>query len=249
MELITWATAPVVGAAFLASFVEAVEALTIVLAVGAFQGWRPALTGTFAAILLLLALILALGPLLGAIPISALQFIVGVLLLLFGMGWLRKAILRAAGVIALHDEAAAYAQETAQLQEEARSHAGAIQWIAGLTAFKAVTLEGIEVVFIVIALGSGKGMLWLASIGAIAACALVVFIGLLVHKPLARVPENTLKFGVGVMLSAFGTYWAGEGLGISWPGSDLAIMLFAAIFLAVGLILVAQIRRPIQENA
>jgi uncharacterized membrane protein len=116
MELITWATAPVVGAAFLASFVEAVEALTIVLAVGAFQGWRPALTGTFAAILLLLALILALGPLLGAIPISALQFIVGVLLLLFGMRWLRKAILRAAGVIALHDEAAAYAQETAQLQ-------------------------------------------------------------------------------------------------------------------------------------
>ena len=249
MELLTWAATPVVGAAFLASFVEAVEALTIVLAVGAFQGWRPALLGTCGGLVLLGALVLALGPPLGAIPVHVLRFTVGVLLLLFGLRWLRKAILRAAGVLALHDEAVAYAQETAHLQDEARSRANAMEWIAGLTAFKAVTLEGIEIVFIVIALGSGKGMLCLASVGALAACAVVVLIGLLVHKPLARVPENTLKFGVGVMLSSFGAYWTGEGLGISWPGGDLAVILFAAIFLAVGLILAAQFRRPVREIA
>jgi Ca2+/H+ antiporter, TMEM165/GDT1 family len=236
-----------VTAAFLASFVEVVEAFTIVLAVGSFQGWKPALIGTGAGLAVLAALVLALGPLLGLVPIHLLQFIVGVLLLLFGMRWLRKAILRSAGIIALHDEEAAFAAETALLQDEARRHGTRLDWIAGLTAFKAVVLEGIEVVFVVIAVGAGRGLLWPASLGALAACAIVLLIGIVVHKPLSRIPENTLKFGVGVMLSAFGVYWTGEGLGIAWPGHDLAIVAFALIFLAVGLIVASALRSKAVE--
>jgi uncharacterized membrane protein len=234
---------PAIVAAFLASFVEVVEAFTIVLAVGTFQGWRPALLGTFAGLALLAGLVLALGPLLSFAPIHALQFVVGVLLLLFGMRWLRKAVLRAAGIIALHDETAAFATETAHLQEEARRHRSRLNWIAGLTAFKAVVLEGLEVVFVVIAVGAGRDLLWPASLGALAACAIVLSIGLVVHEPLSRVPENTLKFGVGVMLSAFGVHWTGEGLGISWPGHDFAIVVFGAAFLVTGLALAALLRR------
>ena len=246
MEIAMWtAAAPAVGAAFAASTVEVVEAFTIVLAVATVSGWRPALIGTGVGLALLAGLIIALGPLLGQVPIHALQFLIGVLLLLFGMRWLRKAVLRAAGIIALHDEQAAFAEETGHLQDAARQHASRIGWIAGLTAFKAVVLEGLEVVFVVIAVGTGHGLLWAASIGALASCLIVLAIGLLVHKPLSRVPENTLKFGVGVMLSAFGVYWTGEGLGISWPGQDLAIVVFGAIFLATGLSLAAVLRRPI----
>ena len=246
--MLDWSLAwPAITAAFLASFVEVVEAFTIVLAVGTFQGWRPALLGTAAGLVLLAALVLALGPLLGLIPIHLLQFIVGVLLLLFGMRWLRKAVLRSAGIIALHDETAAFAAETAQLQEEARRHQNRLDWVAGLTAFKAVVLEGIEVVFVVIAVGAGRGLLWPASLGALAACALVLVAGLIVHKPLARVPENTLKYGVGVMLTAFGVYWTGEGLGIAWPGHDAAIVVFAGIFLVVGLVLAATFRTKTVE--
>jgi Ca2+/H+ antiporter, TMEM165/GDT1 family len=234
-----------VTAAFLASFVEVVEAFTIVLAVGSFQGWKPALIGTGAGLAVLAALVLALGPLLGLVPIHLLQFIVGVLLLLFGMRWLRKAILRSAGIIAIHDEEAAFAAETALLQDEARRHGTRLDWIAGLTAFKAVVLEGIEVVFVVIAVGAGRGLLWPASLGALAACAIVLLIGIVVHKPLSRIPENTLKFGVGVML--FGVYWTGEGLGIAWPGHDLAIVAFALIFLAVGLIVASALRSKAVE--
>jgi uncharacterized membrane protein len=233
----------------LASAVEVVEAFTIVLAVGTFSGWRPALLGTGAGLAVLASLILALGPLLGEVPIHALQLGVGVLLLLFGLRWLRKAVLRAAGIIALHDEQAAFVQETAHLQDEASRHKSSIAWLAGLTAFKAILLEGIEVVFVVIAVGAARGQLWAASLGALAACAIVLGIGLLVHKPLSRVPENTLKFGVGVMLSAFGVYWTGEGLGISWPGQDLAVVLFGAIFLATGLGVAAILRRPTGEIA
>jgi len=246
--MLDWSIAwPAITAAFLASFVEVVEAFTIVLAVGTFQGLRPALMGTGAGLMLLAALVLALGPLFGLIPVQLLQFVVGVLLLLFGMRWLRKAVLRSAGIIALHDEMAAFAAETAQLQEEARRHQNRVSWIAGLTAFKAVVLEGIEVVFIVIAVGAGRGLLWPASMGALAACAIVVLAGLIVHKPLARVPENSLKFGVGVMLSAFGVHWTGEGLGVAWPGHDFAIVVFAAIFLAVGIILARVIRTKAAE--
>ncbi len=163
-------------------------------------------------------------------PIEYLQLAVGVLLLLFGMRWLRKAILRAAGVIALHDEALAFADGCAALRA-AHPRRG---WdaIAVVTAFKAVVLEGLEVVFIVLAVGAVGGLLVPASLGALAACALVVIAGCAVHRPLARIPENTLKFAVGVLLSAFGAFWVGEGLGLHWPGDDLAILGIAALCLA-----------------
>jgi len=232
-------------AAFLASVVEVVEAFTIVLAVGTLSGWRPAWLGTFAALGVLGLLVIVLGPLLGQVPIHDLQLFVGMLLLLFGMGWLRKAILRSAGIIPLHDEDLIFSQETAELEAETRAKQASKNWIAGLAAFKAVLLEGLEVVFIVIAVGSGHGMLWPAALGAAGACVAVLLIGMMVRKPLSTVPENTLKFCVGVMLSAFGVYWTGEGLGIAWPGADLILLLFAAIFLGTGLVTAQFLRKPV----
>ena len=238
---------PAMSAAFLASLVEAVEALTIVLAVATVRGWRPAGFGALAGLAVLALIVMALGPLLHHVPLRVLQLVIGVLLLLFGMRWLRKAILRSAGVIPLHDEAMTFATETAELRERARRNEARLDWIAALTTFKAVLLEGLEVVFIVIALGAGRGMLAPASAGAVAACLLVAGVGFIVHRPLARVPENTLKFAVGIMLSAFGVFWTGEGLGVAWPGADLAILAFAALFLAVSGAAVAMARRPTAE--
>ena len=177
-------------AAFLASVVEVVEAFTIVLAVGTLRGWRPAGLGTLAALVVLALLVIMLGPLLSAVPLSALQLIIGIMLLLFGMGWLRKAILRSAGVIALHDEDLIFAKEKAELVAQTESRQNSQDWIAGLAAFKAVLLEGLEVVFIVIAVGSGRGLLWPAAWGALAACVVVLLIGFIVHRPLSRVPEK-----------------------------------------------------------
>lgn len=246
----SWSTAaPAIGAAFLASLVEVVEAFTIVLAVATLRGWRPALSGTAAALGLLAAIVLVLGPLLDRVPLHLLQLVIGVLLLLFGMGWLRKAALRAGGIIPLHDEAAIFARERAELSAEQKRRHASLGWIAGLAAFKAVLLEGLEVVFIVIAVGAGRGLIGAASLGALAACALVLSIGAIVHRPLARVPENTLKFGVGVMLSAFGVFWTGEGLGVEWPGHDLALFLFAALFLGAGLMAASVARRAVLEVA
>jgi len=248
--MFTWSTAaPAISAAFLASLVEVVEAFTIVLAVATLRGWRPAALGTAGALAVLGAIVLALGPLLDRVPLQLLQLVIGILLLLFGIGWLRKAALRAAGVVPLHDEDAIFAAETVHLGEEARRRRTSLDWIAGIAAFKAVLLEGLEVVFIVIAVGAGRGLLGAASLGALAACALVLVAGAIVHRPLSRVPENTLKFGVGVMLSAFGVFWTGEGLGIEWPGHDLALFLFAALFLAAGLLGSALARRAITEVA
>ena len=238
---------PAMTAAFFASLVEAVEALTIVLAVATVRGWRPAGLGALAGLVVLVLIVGVLGPLLDLVPLHLLQLAIGVLLLLFGMRWLRKAILRAAGVIALHDEAVAFATETAELRAQARRHEARLDWLAALASFKAVLLEGLEVVFIVIAVSAGRGLLVPASAGALAACLLVAVAGLAVHRPLARVPENTLKFAVGVMLSAFGIFWTGEGLGVAWPGADFAIVAFAALFLAVGLAAVALARRPSAE--
>jgi Ca2+/H+ antiporter, TMEM165/GDT1 family len=232
----------VAGASFAASFVEAVEALTIVLAVGLARGWRPALSGAAAAIVALALIVAVLGPLRSVVPIHALQFVVGVLLLLFGLRWLRKAILRAVGVIALHDEDAAFARETRGLTEAQQRRSREFDWIAGVTAFKAVLVEGIEVVFIVIAVGAARGLLVFASAGALAACVAVAAVGAAIHRPLARVPENALKFAVGVMLSAFGLFWTGESLGVGWPGGDAAILAFIALFLAVALALVALLK-------
>jgi len=232
-----------ITAAFLASLVEAVEALTIVLAVATVRGWRPAGLGALSGLAVLALIVIALGPVLSLIPLHVLQLAIGVLLLLFGMRWLRKAILRAAGYIALHDEAAAFASETAELQDQARRHEARLDWLAGLASFKAVLLEGLEVVFIVIAVSAGRGALLPVSAAAFAACALVALAGLVVHRPLARVPENTLKFAVGVLLSAFGLFWTGEGLGVAWPGDDLAILGFIALFLVTGLGAVALLGR------
>jgi uncharacterized membrane protein len=236
MMFSAWAhVAPTMLAAFLASTVEFVEALTVVLAVGTVRGWRGALTGAGAALLVLLLLIGAFGPALTRIPLAPVQLVVGTLLLLFGMRWLRKAILRAAGIIPLHDEAAAFAKETRSLQAQGRS---GHRWdgVAIAAAFKITMLEGIEVVFIVIAVGAGgPGLLLPACLGALAALVAVVLLGLLVHKPLTRIPENALKFTVGVLLSAFGAFWLGEGIGLDWPGDDWSILGLIAGFLAVAL--------------
>lgn len=236
-------------AAFLASLVEAVEALTIVLAVATIRGWRPALMGTAAGLALLTIIVGTLGPMLDRVPLQILQLLIGVLLLLFGLRWLRKAILRAAGIVPLHDEQAAFSSQTTNLKEAAITQQPRLDWLAGITAFKAVVLEGLEVVFIVIAVGAGRGLLIPASLGALAACVLVVLIGVAVREPLSRVPENTLKFGVGVMLSAFGVFWTGEGLGVAWPGQDFAILAFVLMFLLLGIGLTAVMRRPIGEPA
>jgi len=243
----TWTSvAPAVSAAFLSSLVEAVEALTIVLAVATVRGWRPAGLGALAGLGTLALIVLALGPLLDRVPLHALQLVIGVLLLLFGMRWLRKAILRAAGVIPLHDEELAFATGTAALRDQSQ-HDTRLDWLAGLAAYKAMLLEGLEVVFVVIAVGAGRGLLVPAGIGALAACALVAAVGFAVRRPLARVPENTLKFAVGVMLSAFGVFWTGEGLGVPWPGEDLAILGFAALFLVAAVAAVRLVRSPAIE--
>ncbi len=238
-----------VGAAFLGAMVEVVEAFTIVLAVSIVRGWRPALLGTLAGVAALALMVVVLGPALSLIPLRALQFVVGILLLLFGLRWLRKAILRAIGLIALHDEEAAFVASTRELAAQEQRRSNSLDWIAGLAAFKAVLLEGAEVVFIVIAVGAGDGMLWPAAFGAAAAAVLVLALGALAHKPLSRVPENALKFAVGVMLSAFGLFWAGEGLGVSWPGEDLSILAFALIFLGVAGALILAIRPRSAEMA
>lgn len=227
---------PTVVASFLASFVEVVEAFTIVLAVGLTQSWRPAFIGSGLALAVLAALVIVFGPLLGLVPIQVLQFVVGVLLILFGMRWLRKAILRAVGVIALHDEEKAFAAETAELHRQAKDRRA--DYLAGVAAFKAVLLEGVEVVFIVIAVGTAHGLTLYASLGALAAFVSVIAIGLVVHRPLARVPENTLKFVVGLMLTTFGIFWTGEGLGVEWPGADLSLLGIFVILAAASLALV-----------
>jgi uncharacterized membrane protein len=210
--------------AFLASFVEFVEALTVVLAVGITRGWRSAIMGSVAAIALLGLLVLLFGPLLSRFPIAWLQIAVGWLLILFGMRWLRKAILRAGGVIGMHDESSAFEQEKRELAAANARGRRALDVVGFLAAFKAVTLEGLEVVFIVIAVGAGANALIPASAGAAVAGVLVVVAGLVLQHPLSRVPENSLKFAVGVLLSSFGTFWFGEGLGMKWIGDDLAIL-------------------------
>ena len=221
--------------AFLASLVEFVEALTVVLAVGTVRGWRGALIGSGGAVVALAAIVAALGPALTRVPLNVVQLVVGTLLLLFGMRWLRKAILRSAGIIPLHDEEAAYAKETETLRGIGE---GGKAWdpVAIATAFKITMLEGLEVVFIVIAVGAGgAGLLIPASAGALGALMLVVLLGVILHRPLTSIPENSLKFVVGVLLTAFGTFWVGEGIGLSWPGRDWSILGLVAGFFLIAL--------------
>ena len=236
-------TALLVLSVFLACAVEAVEALTIVLAAGTSRDWRSALTGVGVGLLTLAAIVAALGPALTVIPIGALRLLVGGLLLIFGLQWLRKAILRAAGLKALHDERAIYARESAAARTATRTSRFAVRdWYAFTLSFKGVLLEGLEVAFIVITFGANQGSVGLAVVGAAAAVVLVVGAGLAVRGPLARVPENTMKFAVGVLLTGFGTFWGAEGAGAHWPGSDAAIPALLAFYLATSLAAVAILR-------
>jgi len=244
--------APAVTAAFLASLVEFVEALTVVLAVGSVRGWRGALTGAGAGLVVLLVLVAIFGPVLALIPLNLVQLIVGTLLLLFGMRWLRKAILRAAGVLALHDEDAAFAKQTEALRAHG-AQGGGFDSIGFAAAFQITMLEGVEVVFIVVAVGAGgAGLMLPAALAAVAALLVVVAIGAVVRGPLSRVPENQLKFVVGVLLTAFVSFWIGEGIGVQWPGDDWSIPALVAGFLVValaGVPLCARIARPKAASA
>ncbi len=233
---------PTVLASFLASLVECVEALTVVLAVGSIRGWKSALGGTVAALLTLVVLILLLGSSLTLMPLFLLQTGIGLLLLLFGLRWLRKAILRACGAIPLHDEDEAFAKETASLRSRVPA-AGRWDRVAFATAYKIVMLEGVEVVFIVIALGSSASLLVPAAAGAAAAAVCVILLGFALHRPLSSIPENTLKLTVGILLSAFGTFWVGEGIGLAWPGHDGSLLALVAIYLLTGLGLILVFRR------
>jgi len=229
------------GAAFLGSAVESVEALTIVLAVGLTRGWRDPLLGAAAALALLAALVLAFGQLVvTTIPDSALKLVVGTLLLLFGLRWLHRAVLRSAGVVAMHDEQHAFSQAVSQLGEATSRR----DWVGFVLALKGVFLEGLEVVFIVIAVG-GTGHGFPAAIaGGILAAIVVAATGLVVRRPLARVPENTLKYGVGVILTSLGTFWAAEGMGASWPLDFVSILGLVVVYFAASRVAIALIRRP-----
>jgi uncharacterized membrane protein len=229
--------------AFLACAVEMVEALTIVLAAGLARGWRSALAGLGAATVVLAITVAVLGPALTVIPIQALRLVVGGLLLVFGLQWLRKAILRASGFKALHDEDAIFARELADARGAEHVERAGVDWYGFTLAFKGVLLEGLEVVFIVLTFGSAQGSIPLAALGAACALVLVAGIGLAVRAPLARVPENSLKFAVGVMLTTFGIFWSVEGAGADWPGSDAAILGVLAFVILTSLVLVRLLRR------
>ena len=232
-----------VAGSFLASAVEMVEALTIVLGVGVVRGWRAPLIGVAAALAILIVLVVVLGAALAAIPIEPLRLVVGALLLVFGLQWLRKAILRSSGHKALHDEDDAYRAEREQAEKAGHDSKVGLDWYAFTVAFKSVLLEGLEVVFIVIAFGSAQGELGLAAFGAALAFVLVLVMGLVLHRPLSRVPENTIKFVVGLLLTTFGCFWAAEGVGVEWPGDELALLGVLAFFVATSFALVRVLRQ------
>ena len=220
-----------------------VEALTIVLAAGLTRGWRSALIGVAAATVTLAVVVAALGPALTLVPLNALRLVVGALLLVFGLQWLRKAILRSSGFKALHDEDEIYARQLREAETAPRDERARIDWYGFTLSFKGVFLEGLEVAFIVLTFGSTQGSIPLAAGGAAAAIVLVTAIGVLVRAPLARVPENTMKFAVGVMLTTFGIFWAAEGAGAHWPGSDVALLGVLAFVIGSSALLVALLRR------
>jgi uncharacterized membrane protein len=231
-------------AVFLACAVEAVEATTIVLAAGTARDWRSAMTGTVTALALLVVLVAALGPAVSALPLRELRLVVGALLLIFGLQWLRKAILRASGHKALHDEDAIYREQFAAANAARGRRFGSVpDWYGFTLSFKGVLLEGLEVVFIALTFGGNAHDIPLAGLAAVCAVAVVAAAGAAVRAPLARVPENTLKFIVGIMLTAFGTFWGGEGAGARWPGSDGALLVLAPAIAVFAIGLVALLRR------
>ena len=232
-----------VASAFLASAVEFVEALTIVLAAGLARGWRSSLTGVAAATAALAVVVAALGPALTVVPLSALRLVVGALLLVFGLQWLRKAILRASGYKALHDEDEIFARELEDARSVEQVERAGVDWYGFTLSFKGVFLEGLEVAFIALTFGSTQGSIPLAAVGAAAALVLVAGVGIAVRAPLARVPENSMKFVVGVMLTTFGIFWGAEGAGAHWPGSDAALLGVLAFVGLLAAALVQVLRR------
>ncbi len=233
---------------FAASMVEMVEALTIILAVGVTRGWRPVVLGTAGAVVVLGALVAVLGPAFDRIPLDSLRLVVGGLLLVFGLQWLRKAILRAGGLKALHDEDAIYEEELQRLRAAGGAQ-GRVDWYGVTVAFKGVFLEGLEVVFIVLTFGASQGHMGAAALAAVAALIVVAAVGLVVHRPLSRVPENSLKFAVGIMLTSFGLFWSAEGAGAHWPGSDLFILAIIACTTLVSVTTVAALRTADESRA
>lgn len=240
-------------AVFAASAVEMVEALTLVVAAGATRGWRSALEGTVAAVVLLAVIVGAVGvPLVHLVPIDVLRVVIGGLLLVLGLGWLRKAILRSSGHKAMHDEDAIYARTVEELrgaQGASASRRPVRDAMAFTVAFKGVFLEGMEVVLIVLSLGSSSHRLGLAAASAGAAVVVVGGIGVAVARQLSEVPENAMKMTVGIMLSSFGVFWTGEGSGVRWPGSDLAILVLVALFALVARVGILLLRRALPERS
>ena len=238
----TTAAVFLVLSAFLASAVEMVEALTIILAVGVTRSWRSALVGTAAATVALAVVIAILGPALTLIPIDGLRLVVGALLLIFGLQWLRKAILRASGYKALRDEATAYEREVADARAAGREIRAGMDWYAFTLSFKGVFLEGLEVAFIVLTFGSSQGSIPLAALGAAIGLVVVAIVGVAIHAPLSRVPENAMKFAVGIMLTTFGIFWSVEGAGGNWPGSDLSLLGVLAFVIIVAFAMTGVLR-------
>lgn len=232
--------AVLVGAVFVACAVEMVEALTIVFAVGHTRGWRSAAEGTVVALVVLAALVAAFGPALIHVPLNILRLVVGGVLLIFGMQWLRKAILRSSGFLGKHDEDAIYQKKVAELAANGTDHGR--DRIAFIMAFKGVFLEGLEVVITVLTLGTAANRLGLAVVSAALAIVLVGIVGVIVAKQLSAVPENAMKMFVGVLLVSYGTFWTGEGLKVKWPGNDTMLVGLVAIYLAVTWAYVAWMR-------
>ena len=231
-------------AVFLACLVEAVEATTIVLAAGTARHWRSAMLGTIAGLAVLVVTIAVAGPAVSHLPLGALRLLVGGLLLVFGLQWMRKAILRASGYKELHDEAAIYEREVAAAAQAAQGpRRGVKDWYAFTLSFKGVVLEGLEVVFIVLTFGANQKNLPVAAVAAASAVVFVVILGAVVRGPLSRVPENTLKFVVGVMLTSFGIFWGAEGAGADWPGADTSLLVIAPAVAIFGVALAVGMRR------
>jgi uncharacterized membrane protein len=229
---------------FIACAVEAVEALTIVLAAGLTREWRSTFQGMAVALVVLAAIVAVLGPALTLVPLTGLRLVVGALLAVFGLQWLRKAILRASGYKDLHDEGAIYARQVSAAKTATTvGRRGVRDWYAFTLSFKGVLLEGLEVVFIAITFGDNQQNLGLAAIGAVAAVVVVAAVGIAVRAPLSRVPENTMKFVVGIMLTSFGVFWGAEGAGVSWPGNDAALLVLIPAVALVGIGYVTLLRR------
>jgi uncharacterized membrane protein len=227
---------PLILTVFVACAVEATEALTIVLASGLTREWRSTFQGMAVALVVLAVVVAAVGPALTLVPLASLRLVVGALLTIFGVQWLRKAILRATGYKSLHDEAGAYQREVAAAKAAAvTSRRGVGDWYAFTLSFKGVLLEGLEVVFIVITFGDNQRDLGAAVIGAAAAVLVVAAVGIAVRAPLAKVPENAMKFAVGIMLTSFGVFWGAEGTGVSWPGNDVALLVLVPVVAVVSL--------------